>query len=980
MSGRRTHGRWTPTHRLGRGGFSEVWAVEDPTTGEQAALKLLRLGEHQDRRRIEREIACLRRLAIPGVVRLIESFREDERWCIVMERVDGAPFPGPDRDRTWEAVRPAAVGLLRVLARIHAQGLLHRDLKPANVLADDRGRVTLLDFGLARSTSGGDTVTRAGWVLGTRGYLSPERSLGAAPSPADDLFAVGVMIYEALVGRPPWPREAPPGPRSPPAPRVDQDGSTVPSAVADVVADLLAVVAERRLSDAARAADRLEATKARSFTLPFLGQAEALRVAETAVSAGRSVRIAAAAGMGRRRFQAELMRRLRHSDLRPVQAPGGGRPLASARAALETLLPEDAATRPLPASLDEMLERTRAELATVAEQGGVVFTDSASPPDRWSGRLLGELPGVHLVEGDAQADAALSPLDSDDLRPLFAGPDRVLFLVTDAVDALMARTAGVPARVAAEVRAWEDAGWVSRRDDRLHIDRARLDHLRSGPPTPLSVPPRAPLPDALDPDARRLLGWLERSAASLPAATLARLMESPGWMVDAWLEELRQLGLVVTGETGWRLAAPLGLAFDADPLAAAGAHSRLADELPPGAATRLHHLLQAGRREDAIEEALGQAAALSEVGRLGAALATLEDVVGLAADSSRARAVAAALAGAALARHVPARVHAAREAVSRLGQRDIETLLDAWSTFLDRGVPGREPVPLPEPDLEDWRLGLQVQVATRSGAQSLPNAVVDTLASGPTRVGPRTAARRATWAGQLAYREGRYAEAAHAHEEAARLAPARRYRANALINSASAWMEAGDLAASRDRVDEAFAILIELRAPFRIAQAHCVARAVAYRSGDPGPPDADLVDAIEQVGQPWSTALVALNEAAVAWRQDQPELARALATRAAEAFDRAGLPPGRLLARALAVRTGSPIGDGERWDLAHQVDLEAKRAPLPGIWVQVYGLLAPPGAAGAPFRSIAATFVDGWSPSELQRRLEVLSAAEALQG
>jgi serine/threonine protein kinase len=200
-------GRYRLLEPLGRGGHGEVWTARDQVLGETVAIKLLsRAGAHRPAQaRIE--IALLRALRMPGVARLIDEGLEQGCAFVVMEVARGAPFPGPRDDgkrgpAPWAAVAPALMSLLEVLSRVHARGVVHRDLKPANVIVDQEGRATLLDFGISHWAEA-NPRGEAGIVSGTPMYMAPEQCAGASVDGRADLYAVGVMVREAIESPPP---------------------------------------------------------------------------------------------------------------------------------------------------------------------------------------------------------------------------------------------------------------------------------------------------------------------------------------------------------------------------------------------------------------------------------------------------------------------------------------------------------------------------------------------------------------------------------------------------------------------------------------------------------------------------------------------------------------------------------------------------------------------------------------------------------
>ena len=165
---------------LGSGGMGQVFRVEDATSGQALALKVLRPLDADDTdrvRRFQREIQILTRIRHPAVLHILDWGDSAAGLYFVTELVDGEDLKAAIRRRgAWPAAEAAALGatLAEALAAAHAQGVVHRDVKPNNVMIARDGSVRLLDFGLARGT-GIDltTLTRTGTILGTPGYMSP---------------------------------------------------------------------------------------------------------------------------------------------------------------------------------------------------------------------------------------------------------------------------------------------------------------------------------------------------------------------------------------------------------------------------------------------------------------------------------------------------------------------------------------------------------------------------------------------------------------------------------------------------------------------------------------------------------------------------------------------------------------------------------------------------------------------------------------
>lgn len=190
--------------------MAEVRDGWDRRLDRPVAVKLLHpaVGAQPEQRdRFEGEARAAAALNHPNLVAVHDSGDHDGVPYIVMERLPGrtlgdAIAQGP---LPWFQVRLILDQVLSALAAAHAAGILHRDIKPANILFTEHGDAKVADFGIAKS--GGGVQTMAGQVFGTMAYLTPERIAGHPATVSDDLYAVGVVGYEALTGRRAFPQE-----------------------------------------------------------------------------------------------------------------------------------------------------------------------------------------------------------------------------------------------------------------------------------------------------------------------------------------------------------------------------------------------------------------------------------------------------------------------------------------------------------------------------------------------------------------------------------------------------------------------------------------------------------------------------------------------------------------------------------------------------------------------------------------------------
>jgi len=204
--------RYVLKERLGRGAMGTVWRAQNTDTGQFVAVKVLseELSDEPDMvTRFIQERNTLIAVSHPNLVRIHDLIVEDGRLAIVMDLVNGPDLHRHLVERGVLSLSEAAVigrGVASALTAIHAAGIIHRDLKPANILLDLGGpqpQPKLVDFGIARMVAGSRLTARSS-VVGTPQYLSPEAISGTEPSPALDVYAFGIALYELLTGKPPF--------------------------------------------------------------------------------------------------------------------------------------------------------------------------------------------------------------------------------------------------------------------------------------------------------------------------------------------------------------------------------------------------------------------------------------------------------------------------------------------------------------------------------------------------------------------------------------------------------------------------------------------------------------------------------------------------------------------------------------------------------------------------------------------------------
>lgn len=205
--------RYVLEERVAEGGMATVWRARDDVLARVVAVKILhgRLASDESfLERFRREALAAARLAHPNIVAIYDTGQhpdgDEDRHFIVMEYCGGGTLEDILQEGPVEPARAAAIGtsICDALEFAHRAGIVHRDVKPANVLISEHGTLKVADFGIAKAAFASGDLTTTGSILGTMTYISPEQANGAEPDARSDIYSLGVVMYRALAGRPPF--------------------------------------------------------------------------------------------------------------------------------------------------------------------------------------------------------------------------------------------------------------------------------------------------------------------------------------------------------------------------------------------------------------------------------------------------------------------------------------------------------------------------------------------------------------------------------------------------------------------------------------------------------------------------------------------------------------------------------------------------------------------------------------------------------
>ena len=212
-------GRYEIRSKIGAGGMGEVYLAEDTQLGRRVAIKLLSpelVADERANKRLVKEARAAATLDHPNICSIYEVSEEDDRSFIVMQHIEGETLDIRMKRQPFDLPESLSIAMqvAEALAEAHAHGIIHRDIKPANIIITPRGKVKVLDFGLAKIVSGEVAVdteaetamllTQTGVVLGTAPYMSPEQLRAEQLDSRSDIFSYGTVLYEIMSGRRPF--------------------------------------------------------------------------------------------------------------------------------------------------------------------------------------------------------------------------------------------------------------------------------------------------------------------------------------------------------------------------------------------------------------------------------------------------------------------------------------------------------------------------------------------------------------------------------------------------------------------------------------------------------------------------------------------------------------------------------------------------------------------------------------------------------
>jgi serine/threonine-protein kinase len=208
-------GQYIIMEQIGQGGMATVYKAQHPRLNRYVAIKVLHpalKSEEGFAARFEREAQLVASLQHPNIVTIFDFADQDGNPYLVMNFIEGTTLKAWLRNNrpSYDEILSVVESVGGALAFAHNKGVLHRDIKPSNIMIDYEGQIYLTDFGLARLTQAGESTLSQDMMLGTPQYISPEQAMGDRKlDTRTDIYSLGVVIYELIVGRVPFSADTP---------------------------------------------------------------------------------------------------------------------------------------------------------------------------------------------------------------------------------------------------------------------------------------------------------------------------------------------------------------------------------------------------------------------------------------------------------------------------------------------------------------------------------------------------------------------------------------------------------------------------------------------------------------------------------------------------------------------------------------------------------------------------------------------------
>ena len=986
VSGHEVRQRYELVEEIGAGGFGVVWRAKDTASRRDVAIKFFFLEHGEQAADAWREASMLRRIGLLAGARLLDEGLHEQIPFMVMQYVEGHPFPGPSESGAppdGECLIRLADALLEELGQLHKAGVFHGDLKPNNVLIErDSGEVVLLDYGLSRMLSGSLATDRAATVRrrGTPLYMSPEQLRAQEPSVASDLYSVGVMLFEAAAGRAPHETssltELMRARLMRPAPALNEVAPETPEVLVELVERLLKREVGERPESTEEARRMLGHSSAPAFAQDV--SAQPLQRSLERIERGESLRLGTRAGIRLERLLDEIEQELLARGYEVQRLAEGEAPMESLRPLMED--------SDLPAFKDwEACRAFWRERICVEDISRVLIIASSELLDPWSQRLIEqvreEVTILEVVEGPG--DLAVAPMMLDDLMEVFEGPEIGFHLKSDPAKELLLRTGGRIDAVTRELGAWHGRGFVWQGECGLRCERDTVDWLAQHG-YPIAAMPGYEMTGASFEDALR---WLALVGGRAPVEALHSLLGVQTWQAEAIVEEAahRHLLTVVDGE------AMLVVGVERDALDDSR-RRLLLDRLPQGSLVRLRVLLELDDEQALFDEAMRVARKLDLRGDITGAITALREAITVLRQREQHEPVVQLLirqAELALTSTYTERIETLIVDLQQVRDARLEPILElarlarSTSRNLDESLI-EEIMALPELPtrmLELRRRSFAMRLVVHGVGGSKATEVMDRIkAWGEQFDDSEISSTVEGWLAHLAFQQRDFERAARLHTRAAKRKERLSARISSYINLTWTHIAIGNIEKSYEIINDAAELARACRHHSYETQSVQLRRWVQYQLEWELEPNDDLLSAVQLLGNIEFEGRTYVLEAHIAWRSGHLAQAQRYARRALECWHNVEYRAPSLFAEVFLAFLDHLIGkEPPTAESIRRLYSELDSSFDDDMRIQCFGLLSAIEPLSEEQLRYVKTFAKSLDRGDLCRRRELISIEEALE-